>query len=275
MKKLLTFTLIIAIILSFTACAPAAYVSDATQMPTRKPATVEVTPTPTPTVYPETKTIEMSELKDYTIIYPAEYNEFRMDIVNELKSVIDTVTGGDIEIAADSSTVSGNKLILASANAEHSFKTEIENFDDAMDYIVAVDGDNIVLGGKNYYADMRAAYSFMESNLGYTSYDNKYTGETKAINGVNISLYTKSEFRINASTYRPVFTREDQIKQIADGNFTMLTTGTNLYNTQEIHNLMKWSAKYEIEILSQISTHSTINNSDIIYDCPMMYGGYI
>ncbi len=273
-KKIIVCILAIASILSLTACGEVASAPSSTQMPLPTEGTV-VAPTPTPTVYPETKTIEMSELKDYTIVYPAEYSEFRMDIVTELKTVIDTVIDSDVAVASDTDDVSGKKIILASAKAEHSFKTEIENFDDAMDYIVAVDGDNIVLGGKNYYADMRAMYAFAENNLGYTSYDGDYSEETNAINGVNIKYYEYPCYVINAATWATVFKEEEHVKDIRDCNFNMVMTHVYMYSKEQIHNFTKWCAKYDIDILFNTNTSSTMTNADIFWDCPMIYGAYI
>ncbi len=280
MKKIISLILILLTVLSFTACAmPTAAVSNATQMPTMKPTKAEATPTPVPTEYPETKIIEVGNLKDYTIIYPSAYTEFRMDIVNELKAVIDTVTGGDIKIAADAEEVNGNKIILASAEAEHSFKTEIENFQSRMDYLIAVDGENIVLGGKNYYSDVRAAYSFMENDLGYTSIGNTYSGETKNINGVEITLYKEPDFIIEAATWGPLFETEEQVKDLHDGNFNMLMTHLpgfgGVYGEEGAHKLTKWAAKYEIQILWNHDRQSTLPYAEVYWDCPMVYGGHI
>ncbi len=274
MKKTISILLILITILSFTACAkPTANVSNATQMPLPTEVIVEA-PTPTPTVYPETKTIEMSELKDYTIVYPSAYNEFRMDIVDELKAVIDAVTGSNVNIASDAEAVDGNKIILASATTEHSFKKEIDAFDDAMDYLIAVDGDNIVLGGKNYYADMRAMYAFAENNLGYTSYDNKYTDETKAISGVNITDYKHFDYMIQAATWGPNFLEEQNIKDMADCNFNALMAHNvgGGYGKQGIHNLTKWMAKYEIELMLNMNRSAKMYDAELYWDCPMIYG---
>ncbi len=279
MKKTISIILLLITILSFTACAkPTANVSNATQMPLPTEAVVEA-PAPTPTQYPETATIEVENLKDYTIVYPSTYNEFRMDIVNELKNVIDTVTGGNVKTASDAEAVDGNKIILASAITEHSFKTEIENFQSRMDYIVAVDGNNIVLGGKNYYSDLRAVYDFMESNLGYTSIGNVYSEDVNALKGVEITLYKEPDFIIEAATWGPLFTKEEHMKDLHDGNFNMLMTHLpgfgDTYGEEGAHNVTKWAAKYEIQILWNNDRQSTLPYAEVYWDCPMVYGGHI
>ncbi len=230
---------------------------------------------PEPTVYPATKTIEVEELKDYTVVYPAEYTDFRMDIVEELIAVINKVTGADINMASDAVAVDGKKIILASAVTEHSFKKEIEDFDDRMDYIVAVDGDNIVLGGKNYYSDMRAVYNFLENNLGYTSYNNSYSGTTNALSGVNFTYYEAPEFILDAATWATLFDEEAHVKDVHDANFNQLMTHYYMYDELNSHNFAKWCAKYDLQILFNTNTSSEIKMSHIYWDCPMIYGAYI
>ncbi len=277
LKKIIACLLIILSLLSFTACTPETSPVQgfaATEMPKPTETPAE---TPTPTTYPETATIAVADLKDYTIVYPAEYTELRMDIVNELKAVIDTVTGGDVKIASNAGDVNGKKIILGSAVNMHSFKTEIDNFDDAMDYIMAVDGENIVLGGKNYYADMRAVYDFMENNLGYTSIGNVYSDELCAIKGVNFTYYNEPEFDIIAMSWSTIYPKEEYIEDIALCNYTMFVTYIYLCPSGlEAHNMTKWAAKYNLQMMSYVNQRGNmLPYSELFGDCPMFYGCYI
>ncbi len=259
MRKIFAIIMVFIMMLSVTACSNSA-------TPTPSP---EATNTPEPE-----QPNEALELKDYTIVYPSDYTELRMDIVNELKEVIKAVSGSEINAVADSQAVDGKKIILASTKTEHSLKTQIDGFDDAMDYVVARDNDNIVLGGKNYYSDMRAVYDFMENYLGYTSAENTYTGKTKKLEGVNVIEYTKPDFLINAVCWAR-FDSEWQVRDVRDANFNYLTTHDHLYDEQMLHNMTKWCAKYDIQLLWNTNTRPTLKAYELYSDCPIVYGAYI
>ena len=135
------------------------------------------TPQPSPTE----KGVQVSELADYTIVYPSEYTEFRMDIVSELQDVIEHLTNVRINAIPDTEPEAEKEIILASSKRTTSFDAEIDDFASRMDYIVAKDNDNIVLGGQNYYSDMRAVYDFMSNYLGYDSLEGTYSEPKKTL----------------------------------------------------------------------------------------------
>ena len=93
------------------------------------------TPQPSPTE----KGVQVSELADYTIVYPSEYTEFRMDIVSELQDVIKHLTNVRINAIPDTEPEAEKEIILASSKRTTSFDAEIDDFASRMDYIVAKD----------------------------------------------------------------------------------------------------------------------------------------
>ncbi len=279
LKKLTAIFLSVTAVLSLAACGaqPQQNIIEATQMP-QYTAPQAPTPTDAPlsTFIPGDNSISAEDLQDYTIVYPAQYNEYRMDIVNELEAVIEKITDSDIKVISDADKANEKLIILASTATEHCFKADIDAFDDNMDYIVGLDGENIILGGKNYYADLRAVYDFMRNVLGYDSVDG-YKEETGKLDGTSYVYYQKPDFYIQAASWSPGFYKEEYVRDIAEANFNMTMAYATYYSKpQDMHNYTKWCAKYGLEILFHInSTENRIPNDTLIFDCPAVYGGYV
>ncbi len=259
MKKFISLILTLLTALSLAAC----------NTPTPSPEAT-VTPTPEPG-------IPVASLADYTIVYPAEYTSFRMDIVNELKSTVEYLTSKTVKITPDSEPASGKEIILASSQRTTSFDTEIDGFDSTMDYIIAVDGENIVLGGQNYYSDMRAVYDFTNNYLGYDDITKEYAEPTKHIDGVYRNAdYEIPDFKIIATCWTAHFGETYYIKDIADANFNMMTFFPLGHSELEIHKIARDCARFEVLLVESISN----NNNKMLYpelytDCPVVYGAYL
>ena len=198
------------------------------------------TPTPEATATP--MPISLNELSQYTIVYPSEYTDMRMDIVDDIRDAIECITNVRINAVPDSTPETDKEIILASSSRSTSFGEEIKAFASRMDYMIAKDGNDIVLGGQNYYSDMRAVYDFTENYLGYDSVNKSCSEPSKAISGTYSNIYKKPEFTIEAACWASKFGEESYIKDMADAHFNMLMTSCYV-SAQEMHNLTKWCAK--------------------------------
>ena len=214
------------------------------------------------------------ELSRYTIVYPSRCTDMRMDIVNDIQDAIEHITNVRINAVPDSTPKSDKEIILASSSRSTSFDEEIKAFESRMDYVVAKDGNDIVLGGQNYYSDMRAAYDFIKNYLGYDCIEDSYSEPAKALSEKRSNIYKKPEFTIEAACWATKLDKESYIKDMADARFNMLMTGCYL-SEQEMHNLTKWCAKYEINLMINISTKSDLPNFDVYSDCPAVWGAHV
>ena len=75
-------------------------------------------PKPSPT--PE-ETVAVSELSEYTIVYPSDYTEYRMQEVNLLCDVIKNITGAAPAVADDNAQPVEKEIILGSSKRENAF----------------------------------------------------------------------------------------------------------------------------------------------------------
>ncbi len=229
-----------------------------------------------PTATPD-EGLPVSALSEYTIVYPAGYTEFRMDIVNELKSVIEHLTSATVKTAPDTEAVQGKEIILASSDRITAFDAEIDAFGSTMDYVVAVDGENIVLGGQNYYSDMRAVYDFINNYLGYDDIAKTYGTPTKKIDGIYKNAdYKRPDFTIVATCWTAHFGETYYIKDIADANFNMMTFFPLGHSELEMHKITRDCARFEVLLTESISN----NENQMLYpelytDCPAIYGAYL
>ncbi len=224
------------------------------------------------------KAISISSLAEYSIVYPEEYlkvSEYRSDIVDELANAIEKVTGSKVKTVSDAEDAEGKLIILASGKKETVFSEKTAKFNSAMDYIIGVDGDNIVLGGLNYYSDMRAVYAFMNDYLGYDDIEDKILEPSKKISGEFISVYEEPDYFIEAATWATSFDQPWQIKDIADCGFNMLLLHYTFCTKDEVINTIKWCTRYGIQILMNIIPSSNMPYSELYSDCPMIYGGYV
>lgn len=246
------------------------------------------------------KRADVPDLSDYTIVYPENYSEWKMTEVKLLKEVIEENSGKEIKIIPDSEKASGKEIILGSTSRQTKYSDTIKGFDNAMCYVVGKDNDNIVLGGQNYYSDMRAIYDFIENYLGYDDLTENYGQPvTKTLDNENITLWEQPSHHImGTSMSGNHFTHEYQIKDFADCNFNLLWISSAMWTSDHkyddvfdygsVRDVAKWCAKYGIEIVIQPSTFplgysadfsktkfSICKNEEDIIENPCVFGLYV
>lgn len=223
----------------------------------------------------ETITVPKEDLKDYTIVYPAEYTEKRMDNVTDLQNGIEKATGYKLNAVSDAEGCEGKKIILGSSKTETAYSGKIGKFASAMDYLIGVDGENIVIGGQNYYSDMRGIFRFLGDYLGYDDVEDKVTEPSETIHGCKSTVYTAPKHWVLAATWATSFDHVSQIRDVAEANFNMLMIQAPFSTEEELINTIRWCTRYEIEVLLNIIISSDMPYCDQYADCPMIYGGYV
>ncbi len=259
MKKLISIVLAVLTLIAVTAC----------------------TPTASPTATPE-PAIQVESLKDYTIVYPASYKEWQMTEVTLLQNAIEHLTGTKPNAIADTEPKNGKEIILASSTRETAFDAKIEAQANAMCYVVGVDGDDIVIGGKNYYSDMRAAYDFINNYLGYDDIADTYSEPTKKILGENEVLWQKPDTYIAGSNLNAEpFAEPWHVRDFAECNFNLLQIVFWHYPSDEsMRNVATWCARYGVELM--FYPYNDSNTKEVVIPCeedfienPAIWGLYI
>ena len=270
-KKITAAFLSVLLIFSAAACAPTL-----TESPLQTGSISENTPAPplpTPSAepvlpdYPEEK-IHLTNLSEYVIVYPSYYNEYRMNEVKLLQSAIKNVTGAELEIISDGEQAHEHEIIFASSKRQNGVEESISMFESGLDYVVGALNGNIILGGNNFYADMRAVYDFINNYLGYNDIDNIYSEPKSEISGVNLHIYQKPLLTIMASNYSvSAFTEQYAIRDMHDACFNMTMVEAGAYSKDELIDLVKWCARYEIFLIMR-----SIRFVDEYTDCPIIWG---
>ena len=98
--KISAFMLSIIMLLSLTACAVTPSSSGIENETTPPEETASPSPTPTFPTYPK-ESADITDLSEYTIVYPSYYDEYRMGEVFLLKDAIKNVTGAELDIISD------------------------------------------------------------------------------------------------------------------------------------------------------------------------------
>ena len=249
MKKIIGCILMLATLL-LTACA------------------TSVTPaaTPEPTAKPG---LAVSELSNYTIVYPSDYTEYRMNEIYLLQSVIKTLSGKEPSLASDREDAVAKEIIIGSSSRKTNYFADIAAFESGLDYIIAADGDKIILGGNNFYADMRAIYDFINNYLGYDDIENKYEEPSRAIYGVEKNIYKQPALRLLGSNFSiPAYTEQFKVRDMHDAHFNMMSIEAHAYTEEQLRDFIKWCARYEIFVIIQ----REVRYPELYYDCPIIWG---
>ena len=248
MKKIVGCILMLATLL-LTACATSA-TPTATPEPTAKPG------------------LAVSALSDYTIVYPSDYTEYRMQEVYLLQSVIKTLSGKEPSLASDREDAVSKEIIIGSSARKNNYSADISAFESGLDYIIAADNDKIVLGGNNFYADMRAIYDFINNYLGYDDIENKYEEPSMAIYGVQKNIYREPSLRIMGSNFSvSPYTEQYAVRDMHDAHFNMTNIEAVAYTEEQLRDFIKWCARYEIFLIMR-----DVLYTDVYIDCPIIWG---
>lgn len=222
---------------------------------------------PTPTARPG---LSIDELASYTIVYPSDYTEYRMNEVYLLRDAIEHLTGKAPAIANDTAAETEKEIIIGSSDRKTNYSSDIAAFESKLDYIIAVEDNKIVLGGSNFYADMRAICAFMNDYLGYDDIENSYGEPSKFIQGVEKYIYKKPVLTLLGSNFSvSAYTEQAVVRDMAAAHFNMTLIDETLYTYEEFRDFIKWCARYEIFIMIRMNT---IKYFDLYVDCPVIYG---
>ena len=253
MKKYLSAILAAVLLCSTTACSPSA----------------------------KSKTVSVDELSSYTIVYPQSYKEWQMTEVELLRDTIEHITGTRINAVPDSEPEAKHEIIFASSNRKTSYDNTVDAFASRMDYIIAVDGDDIVIGGQNYYSDMRAAYDFINNYIGYDDIEDKYSEPEKQITGLNTTIWKKPELYIMGTNFAcGPFTEKWQVKDFVDCNFNLLEVSQPKNTDEGVRDVATWCARFGIEFFYYPATNKETKQVAIPYEedlieNPAVWGLYI
>ncbi len=273
-KKIIAALLVTVSLFSASACtAPTENISNGTPMP---PATEAPIPTPPPDTTPDfpeypMESVQLLELSEYSIVYSEKYTEYQVESIYLLRDVIKTTLGFDVDVKSDITESTGKEIILASSSRQTGINESIDMLPHGLDYVVGTLNKNIILGGNNFYADMRAIYDFINNYLGYDDIENsKISDPLSELSGVNISLYEKPELVIYACNYAvDPFLEQFAIRDMADAHFNMVTVYSYWYSDKDLLNFLKWCARFEIYAI--LFVHDSMK-PELYYDCPIIWG---
>ncbi len=239
-KKAVAFVLLLTMLCSISACAPGDPVADGVVMP--------------------------SELAAFTIVYPADYTDSELDEIRLLQNVIHHITGSYVPVVPDTETPATNEIILASANRTTGVSETVKAFTSELDYVIALDGNNIVLGGKGYYGNMRAIYDFINNYLGYDDLNDTYADPTAQIKDTKTAIYTEPALTISVQHEgaRPFSSAKD-VKVMADAGFNMVRLDTSRFEPELYYDYTKWCARFGVRVL-QRSVYSIKNRDFYVND---------
>ncbi len=240
--------------------------------------------------------ISISDLSKFRIVYSADYEDWQMEEITLLQNVIKHLTGKNINAVPDTEEKKGNEIVLASSSRENHASEAVKNLAGNMDYVISAKNGEIVLGGKSYYADMKAVYDFVNNYLGYDDLEDKYIVEEKTdeqnneedtknalaeITGTKTEVYKDPKFTIMVSNPGEYpFACANDVKVMADAGFNMVNLETTKFTSDFLRKYIKWCARFNIRVVQQavynVKTKEFISNDvEFTSACPIVYGHYV
>lgn len=297
MKKLVAIILLLTTLLSFAGCATTAspdispsestplQTAVPTDSPTPTPSATTPTPTPKPTPDIAEETISVASLAEYTIIYPAEYADWQMEEIYLLQTAIEHVTGVKIKAESDATQKNGKEIIFSSCSGRSTaLDSYIAAFESGLDYTIGVSNSDVILGGKDYYGNMRAAYFFINTILGYDDLQGAHTAAQESITGVTTSFWEEPAFVIAAGNfYKRKYPDAQSVKDVADAGFNvMIVQGLQrAYDSEaEFRQFINWCTRFGLTCILPMN----INTADVTFtlpfldtyeDNPIVWGHYV
>ncbi len=270
MKKIISFFIAIIVLLFACGCSAidAAPSCDITPdfVPTNAPEN-----TPRPVIEkPEADTIIISDIADYAIVYPSELPEWRKEDVDFLAATIEKIYGKKIDVIPDSEPERKHEIILASSSRETAFDEYIDSFESRLDYVIAAKDGDLILGGQDYWGDLRAIYAFINDWLGYDDVDDVYSTPKTELSGFNEIIYKKPKMTIfgcNAAV--DPFVEISVFRDMHEANFNMMEIQSG-YTQEQIRNLVKWCTRFEIWLMFTLTYYI-----EDWKDCPIIWGLYV
>ncbi len=198
------------------------------------------------------ETVVLSDLVNFTIVYPADYSEHRMKDVYFLQDTIEKVYNKKINAVPDTENVEGKKIILLSGKTDAGVNDELSMLSHGIDYIYGVRNGNIVLGGMNHYADMNAIYAFINNFLGYDDVYDVQTEPKTEIKGIGIYNYDIPDFTMMCGNFYQVpYFDKYAVKDVHDAYFNVFAMGPQTYqHTKEtMLDLLDWCVRFELRVM--------------------------
>ncbi len=234
---------------------------------TGSPSASEKTPEPQPTPEAEHE-VGLTELWEYSIVYPSDYTNEEKEIVYFLKDIVSQITYGKTEIKTDEEKVTSKEIVFASSKRTTAFEWNLHDLEGEMDYIIAVGEREIVIGGNNYLADTKAVYDFVQNYLGYDIETHKMSTPEKALKGVSLVTYSRNNFNITAVNNQsaPIesFT---QLRTMKDMGFDSVLIDISLYSDEQLRYLFEIALVLDMGIIMR-----GVKSTSVYRDSPMVKG---
>lgn len=198
--------------------------------------------------------LSLESLAEYTLVYPATYSEWNMTEIKLLQDTIEHITGTRINAVPDTSEPTDKEIILASSSRTTKYAETVDAFKHEYSYVCGIDGENIVLGGKSYYSDMRAIYDFINNTLHYDDMTGEYGTPEKYLYE-NVCEWEEPALKIMGSNFACFgFNEPYMYRDFADAGFNVLHIPRdmeyeNSLNGVPFRDMLKMCARFGIRAI--------------------------
>lgn len=232
--------------------------------------------------YPiQSLTINGVDIQEFSIVIPKNFTASQKKDVEWMAETICSAYGATLPLLIAGEEQQGSHCIYIGTAGGDRFSGFGE-----VDYIKKTENGNLYLGGNTYWADIKAIYSFVRSDIG-CSLDGTYTKKQVSLDQLDlIDRYKKPEI-VYAATCNmgDLFDgSERMIAEAVDAGFSRITVNyQSISSGIGVSELLKYATVYGVQVLffqegvtGAVYDYSTLPPGFITcLDCPMTVGHYI
>lgn len=222
------------------------------------------------------------DIKEYSLVVPENMSNSEVGDVEWLSDVIYGATGKRLSVVKDSSASSAHEIVIGTARGQ-----SYSNFGD-VDFVKKTDGKHLYLGGTNYWANIKAIYSFIREDLGI-EFDGTYLKEHVSLSDVDImDKYSVPDIELSATcNMGSLFNgTERMIAETAAAGMNRITVSKEqVSKTQTMRKFLQLVTYYEIRVLwidnavksVVLDDYTNVNTNywNTCLECPMTVGHFI
>lgn len=227
-------------------------------------------------------TVNGVDIGEYSLVIPTEMSTAEREDIEWLANNIFAATGKKLSLVTDDTAVGEHEIVIGTARGQG-----YSGFD-TMDFVKKTDGKHLYLGGTNYWANIKAIYSFLREDIGI-GFDGKCSMESVALDNMDVvDRYKLPSVELAATcNMGMVFDgTEKMVAELAEAGMTRITVSLDhVSKRQTLRTFLQYVTYYEIRVLWMeeavkavlIDDYDTLNAPywKSRHECPMTIGCYI
>ena len=227
-------------------------------------------------------TINGVDIGEYSLVISTQMSSEEQEDIKWLAENILDSTGKSLSIVTDDKAKGEHEIVIGEARGQ-----KYSGFD-TLDFVKKTDGKHLYLGGTNYWANIKAIYSFLREDLGI-DFEGKCSKQEIALNNMDVVDRYETPAVELAATCNMGWGfngSEEMVAEVAEAGMTRITVSLDhVSKKQTLREFLQYVTYYEIRVLWMEDSVKAVvvNDYDTLnapywksrHECPMTIGCYI